>query len=559
MVAEYEVQFLATGGMSVVYKATREDRTYVIKEVEATDTTQVPALLTEKSLLERLEHPGIVRYENFFSENGYYYLVVEHVDGEPLSSWLSGDEPVNQEQVVEWGVQLATVFDYLHKANPPIIYRDLKPENVLVSESGIKLIDFGIARIHKGDRDKDTALFGSLQTASPEHYGRCETDARSDIYTLGATLHLLLAKCNSPTATAFEFKPLKTLNCGVSDALSDVVEKALEIEPVDRYQNVADFRNALLKSVGKPEYDDYVDPQFTEVLSPSVLEEALSVEPSQAPKNPNWLLVGLGLFVFGCALAAGSKFANTTKDGPKKPPMSSASPTSSVNPDTGFPYVGGKAGLMKANLHGDIFSAGKVDGLDVVMLGEDVGLFQASPWSQQTGAERADTLAKRLNSFYHQFCPLCGKSKLEPGDIKVGLHTKTKSISVFFSHTHPDGRTFAGPLHLATVTEEQAQKMGIAPSFLATTWRDLLRDTVQISRGFAIHDSVLGRDLKTALEKARAELKTGQTSIDNLRKVLREVTGKESLELRKTFLKVPERSPELDTFESIKGYQPLEG
>ena len=166
-------------------------------------------------------------------------------------------------------------------------------------------------------------------------------------------------------------------------------------------------------------------------------------------------------------------------------------------------------------------------------------------------------MAGRLNGFYHQFCPLCGGSKLELGDIKVGRHTKTKDVAVFYAHQHDDGRVVSGPLLLATVNDPQALKAKTTPRFLASYWRDLLRDTVQVSRGLGSRQTVLGKDLEDALIRARETVKLGEMSTTNLKEVLRSVTGKEAVKLRTVYMEVPNDSPSYDDFKGIKDYEPL--
>jgi serine/threonine protein kinase len=230
----YETRYLTVGGMSVAYKGLSKGNTYFIKEVDAQDTRRVLSLSREKSLIERLKHPGIVKYHDFFQYDGFCYLVLEYIEGPSLDKLISPIPDVFlQEKVVsEWAHQLYDIFQYLHRQNPRIIYRDLKPSNVIKDTQGrIRLVDFGIARIYKEDRGHDTEPMGSAITASPEHYGGKQTDVRSDIYTLGATLNYLLTNGRGRQADIFSYAPVREINPRVSENLERVISKALLLEP----------------------------------------------------------------------------------------------------------------------------------------------------------------------------------------------------------------------------------------------------------------------------------------------------------------------------------------
>jgi len=415
VVGGYKVEYLAMGGMSCVYKAESEGRFVVLKEVAASNTREVPSLISEKGLLERLSHPAVVGFHSFFNEGGFYYLVLEYVDGDPLSVYLNPDNRAKPETVAEWGVQLCEVFDYLHAQKPPVIYRDLKSENILIKDGKIRLIDFGIARLHKGVRAKDTELMGSPATASPEHYGGAETDVRSDIYTLGATLYELMTGGHRKQLGAFQFAPVRELNDAVSPELEAVLAKATCFNPDDRYQSALEMRNALLRALGKPVPLD----EPTQDLQPS--PEPAQATPKSGKRSP-LLWVAL-VAILGTVGYFGYK----------------------KNEETKSPFYGGPVesiGTFEASLNADIFTSGDVDGQAAVLLGEDIGLFQVTPWKDVDAPDRSKILAKRLNSMYHSACIACGGTGLEPKDIKVGRHWIPARWS-FFTLTCT-GITFTG-------------------------------------------------------------------------------------------------------------------
>jgi hypothetical protein len=152
-----------------------------------------------------------------------------------------------QEKVVaDWALQLCDILEYLHSLTPPVIYRDLKPQNIMRDIEGrIRLIDFGIARNLKDDKSCDTALLGSICTASPEHFGTAQTDERSDIYTLGATLHFLLTNGKGAGAQMFTYTSVRSVNPKISETLDGIIRKATEYEPANRYGSIRELRRDL--------------------------------------------------------------------------------------------------------------------------------------------------------------------------------------------------------------------------------------------------------------------------------------------------------------------------
>ena len=523
LVGGYRVSYLASGGMSLVYKGERAGQTYVLKEVSAANSREVPSLISEKSLLERLKHPALISYHSFFNENGYYYLVVDYVPGDSLARFLKEGRQIPIDDVVDWALQLCEVFVYLHQQSPPVIYRDLKSENILLYDGKIKLIDFGIARIHKGTRESDTELMGSPVTASPEHYGGAETDARSDIYTLGATIYELLTGGRRLQVGAFAFAPVRQLRPDVPEELDKVVLKALEFKPADRYQSATEFRDAILRAVGRPV------PESAGKATRAVKTQA-SPSPSERRVLPGKKML-IGVAALLVLLFAGGWFAF------RSPAVTNKSHANS--------------------LEGNLFAAGSVEGQPVVFMGEDVGLFRVTGWKNEKPQERARTLAKRLNTFYHSPCPSCNMTALEPADIKVGRYTDTGEVVVFYAHMHGFDHVHWGPELLATVDEAQAKDSKVAPRFLAAHWRDLMRDTIALSRGFPVSNSALGEQLSQTLAEARDELSGEDATVANLRALMRKTTAAEATELRTLFEKVPARQPEQDKFDGVEGYEPL--
>jgi serine/threonine-protein kinase len=252
------------GGMGAVYQAADNriaGKTWAVKEMSDAAITNPlekqqaqDAFRQEAQLLSLLEHSNLPKVVDHFSEKGKQYLVMDFIQGETLEERMEQGqgESLSQEKVLAWGSQLCDVLDYLHSQNPPLIFRDLKPANVMVtSDDVVKLIDFGIARVFKVGKSTDTSYFGTAGYAPKEQFGKGQTDARSDVYALGATLHHLLTGAD-PADEPFHFEDIRQLNDRVSVEVADAVMKAVQYEPADRWQSVAEMKAALTQQTTKP-------------------------------------------------------------------------------------------------------------------------------------------------------------------------------------------------------------------------------------------------------------------------------------------------------------------
>jgi formylglycine-generating enzyme required for sulfatase activity len=247
--------------MGRVYQAehTMLKTTVAIKElIDQFSTPQerqegIDLFLKEAQRLTVLDHPMIVKVSDFFIEGNNYYLVMEYVDGQTLESLLkasSGGLP--EAQVVDWAIKICNVLEYLHTLSPPVIFRDLKPANIMLTQTGrLKLIDFGIAREFKASATKDTQYLVSVGYSPPEQYGKGQTDARSDIHSLGATLHQLLTQ-RDPANDPFMFPPLRSINPAISGNMESIVAKCLQLDRTQRYPTVAKVRDVLRLCLPKP-------------------------------------------------------------------------------------------------------------------------------------------------------------------------------------------------------------------------------------------------------------------------------------------------------------------
>ena len=198
----------------------------------------------EALILHGLHHPNLPEVRETFEEMGKHFLVMEFIAGRTLLNVLEvtpGFLP--EERVMAWARQLFEVIHYLHAQNPPVIYRDVKPANIMLVEGTerLKLIDFGIARFHRQGKMQDTEAFGTAGYAPPEQYGKGQTDQRSDVYALGATLHHLVTR-QDPSLNPFNWVPARRLNAHVSPTLENALMVATSLDPARRYRSIEGIR-----------------------------------------------------------------------------------------------------------------------------------------------------------------------------------------------------------------------------------------------------------------------------------------------------------------------------
>ena len=243
---------IGQGGMSVVYLAMNEraNKQWAIKEVRKDGVKDYDVvrqgLIAETDILKRLNHPHLPSIIDVIDRDDTFLIVMDYIEGKSLDHWLKKDGAQPQEKVVEWANQICDVLGYLHSRKPPIIYRDLKPANVMLKPDGqIMIIDFGTAREFKETSIEDTSCLGTQGYAAPEQYGgHGQTDARTDIYTLGATMYHLLTGHN-PSLPPYEMYPIRRWNPALSSGLEKIVLKCTQRNPNDRYQNCAELMYAL--------------------------------------------------------------------------------------------------------------------------------------------------------------------------------------------------------------------------------------------------------------------------------------------------------------------------
>lgn len=251
---KYEIlKLIGKGGMSKVYLAMdrRLNKQWAVKEItkrarDMNNEVVIQSAIAEANMIKKLDHPALPRIVDIIENGDMIFVIMDYIEGETLGSVLKAEGEQPQELVVEWALQLCEVLDYLHTRNPSIIYRDMKPDNIMLKPDGnIKLIDFGIAREYKEHKSSDTIGLGTRGYAAPEQFGgQAQTDARTDIYCLGMTMHHLLTGKN-PSEPPYETYPIRHWNPQLSTGLEVIVQKCTNLDPDKRYQSCAELAYAL--------------------------------------------------------------------------------------------------------------------------------------------------------------------------------------------------------------------------------------------------------------------------------------------------------------------------
>jgi serine/threonine-protein kinase len=260
------LKVIGKGGMGRVYLAehTTLKNKWAIKEM-LFDMNGPIDLLAEPNILKQLNHPALPRIVDIVEENNTLYIFMDYIDGMSLKQALIERKKFSEKEVVDFGKQLCEVFIYLHNHKPmPIIYRDMKPDNVMLTEDGkLKVIDFGIAREFKEDSIHDTVLGYTKGYAAPEQQNKdVQSDARTDIYSLGVTLyHLITGK--SPYEPPYDFTKVREIDPSLSEGIESIIRKCVQLTPEDRYQSASELLHDLnniykLNSTYKTEKKKYI-------------------------------------------------------------------------------------------------------------------------------------------------------------------------------------------------------------------------------------------------------------------------------------------------------------
>lgn len=471
--------------------------------------------VAEMQVLTGLRHPGIPGIRDFFQLPQGWFLVMDYIQGSTLEeeneAHRAAKTTFSNAQAVSDTLVVLEVLRYLHSQTPQLLHRDIKPANLIREQTSGRLtvVDFGLARALQEKKNAVHTTVGTLGYSALEQLSG-QPEVRSDLYSLGATLHEMVSGIRPTIAGVV---PLTAQNMPNFDqSLSAIIARAAHQDIKQRYASAAEFRDALLG---------------WQVCN-STDSETVRVVSAAPPSKRRFPRVALLLVL---ALLGGLVYFFM----PKKPAIPGVDP----------------------GLKGNLF-ASRTDGATAVVgLGEDVGLFWVQEESPQKAAQRAKTVATRLNYLYHHQCIECGLYMLEPQAIRVGRYQRngTNELVVFYAHMHDDHYVY-GPEILVTVDEKLAKRLGVTPRSAGGYWRDLLRDVVALSRGEQSQRSPLGSAFQAVVADMRQ--KGSDASLPRLRAAVASLSSKQASLLQNAFRRVPEEFKfEADQFPDQNGFTPL--
>ncbi|MDY5841825.1 MAG: serine/threonine-protein kinase [Peptoniphilaceae bacterium] len=243
---------IGEGGLSVVYMVhdPEENHIWAIKEIQrnglGSQRIARQGIIAETKILSGLVHPCLPRIREVIEEEESYLLVMEYIEGRPLSRILQEQGVLTQNWVIYWAKQLCSVLEYLHSQSPPVIHRDLKPSNIMVKSDGsLMLIDFGTAEEHGKEGTGVSEAVGTRGYAAPEQWeGIRKADARTDIYSLGVTLYALLTE-KTLADPPYELRPIREWRPELSAGLESILLRMTEKDPDRRFSSAAELQAAF--------------------------------------------------------------------------------------------------------------------------------------------------------------------------------------------------------------------------------------------------------------------------------------------------------------------------
>lgn len=293
------VRLIGQGGLGSVYLC--EDlklpgTQWAVKALKSSDSSSnKEAFLREARFLAALRHQCMPIIVDVFSQGDFQYLVMEYVDGQTLADKIERDGPPTADQALQWSLDLARVLHYLHSQERPVVFRDLKPENVMLTREGsLKVIDFGLARHFEMGKTKDTQASGTVGYTPPEQWEDNEqTDPRSDIYALGATLYYFLT--GKPPSPIYGKSTLTDQGSRLAPEVQEFVEKCLSVAPSDRFDSASEVVTRLSQLVE-------IQKRFSPFKSGPAGREPLRSPLSSSNRFLKVLTAGIVLFTMGLLL-----------------------------------------------------------------------------------------------------------------------------------------------------------------------------------------------------------------------------------------------------------------
>jgi serine/threonine protein kinase len=303
------IRVLGKGGMSTVYlcENIRLGTLWAVKEVPKSLNSTID-LLAEPNILKKLNHPGIPRIIDIFEENSALYLVEDYIEGENLKDYVLNRNPLNRETILDITTQLCSILDYLHSFSPPIIYRDLKPTNIMIRPDGkVILIDFGIARTFKESQLGDTVIIGSQGYIAPEQLMKVQSNIQTDIYSLGAVMYFMA--CGKTPSSTEELLKEDSYPISLDRNIIHIIQQACNINPEMRFKNISEVSTILNN-----------DPIFekTTVLKQNVSTDEkrgkVFIKKNNLRKPIPLIILGLIVLVFGTVYFSKLALKNEKKE-----------------------------------------------------------------------------------------------------------------------------------------------------------------------------------------------------------------------------------------------------
>lgn len=266
---KYEVRkLIGRGGYFTTYlvRSIHDGKVWAMKVCDKTSPNYSPVvrenILTEPYMMKRLNHPSIPNVIDIIEEDEALFIIREYIDGETLETIAKMYGAQSADRVVEWSKQMCNVLGYLHSQNPPLVYRDMKPHNVIETPTGtIKFIDFGIMRTYKPNQMRDTCYLGTKGYAAPEQFGGSQTDARTDIFGLGMTMFRLVTGID-PTKPPYEVKPACLIDPNIPKGLEYIISKCIRPNPAERYQSCDELMLDLNRYLSLPKKKGIIEKLF---------------------------------------------------------------------------------------------------------------------------------------------------------------------------------------------------------------------------------------------------------------------------------------------------------